>query len=695
MKNMRFSLVYLFPSSLLVLLLSGCGGQSPLLSPAAPASVAQGSVYGGMQPITGASVVLYAVNTSTTGGSSSSIMTSTVTTDSNGAFTLTGKYTCPTASSLVYLLITGGNPGLSAANPDIALMAAIGQCSTLTSSSFISVNELTTVGAVYALAPFITSGTAIGSTTSNATTLAADFTLASEYVNVPSGSAPGLNVPTGMIPPTVQLNTVADAIYSCVNSAGGTAGDNNSCGKLFTATTPSGGPAPTDTIGAALNIALNPTTVSPSAIFALVTANTPYNPSLTAAPADWTAGLVSAASSYVLATGDSRRVSQPTYPAVCQTLTAQFTTSQRTAPPASASDDTNRIQAALTACKNTGQSIVLAVSGTNTAFFSNMLTVTGETLVINSGVTLYGNDSYVSNSQFLYLTGINTGLMGPGTVDGRGDVITTSNTPRLVQTTNASNLIVYNVTLTQAIHPNLYVQGGNGATVWGVTVLTPANRANADGIDIDSITNVTVTNSSIEAGDDGVAVKCNNSNTSNITVSNNKIYGTHGYSIGSITGNTVSNVLFQSNYVYGNGNYFSGVNSTDANAINIKTYPCTLTVQQISYVNTCITTAKHLIILNTNYGVCGGGGGPTLADIIVNGAYSNSSVSGAYETFDGQSGYNISGYLANINLDSVSLSGTNQYGAYFLYNTNITPAGTGITTSSFTPPTGSVPSCTF
>ncbi|HEY0308819.1 MAG TPA: hypothetical protein VGB94_11715, partial [Acidobacteriaceae bacterium] len=144
-----------------------------------------------MQPITGASVVLYAVNTSTDGGPSSSIMTGTVTTVANGAFTLTGKYTCPTPSSLVYLLITGGNPGLSTSNAAIALMAAIGQCSTLTSSTFISVNELTTVGTVYALAPFITSGTAIGSTPANAATLTADFTLASQYVNYSTGSAPG------------------------------------------------------------------------------------------------------------------------------------------------------------------------------------------------------------------------------------------------------------------------------------------------------------------------------------------------------------------------------------------------------------------------------------------------------------------------------------------------------------------------
>ena len=62
-----------------------------------------------------------------------------------------------------------------------------------------------------------------------------------------------------------------------------------------------------------------------------------------------------------IATGDSRSVSQPSFPSVCDTLTAKFTTSQRSSPPSS--DDTSRVQAALTACAGTGKSVVLASSG--------------------------------------------------------------------------------------------------------------------------------------------------------------------------------------------------------------------------------------------------------------------------------------------------------------------------------------------
>ena len=392
-----------------------------------------------------------------------------------------------------------------------------------------------------------------------------------------------------------------------------------------------------------------------------------------------------------LATGDTRTVAQPSNPAVCMTLTAQFKTSQRSSPPSS--DDTSRVQSALTSCENTGKSVVLAVNGSDNAFFTNQINVTGEALVINSGVTLYAATAYTSKSELIEITGNNAGLYGPGTVDGRGDIVS-GGTPRLVQTKNVDNLIVYNVTLAQALHPNLYIEGGNGATIWSLTVRTPATRANADGVDIDSITNVTLNQSSIEAGDDGIAVKTNSSAASNITVENTRIYGTHGLSIGSQTFDGVTNVLFNNNYVYGTD--LSGNASTDANAINIKSDPeCGGPVNKVLYKNTCMTGVKHLIVFDTDYGSCSGtAGAPVYTNIVVNGAKSVSSMSGAYTRIRGVSTSNeINAYLANVSLD-VTTQSSDQYAKVDLDNSNITPSGTGVTTSAFTL-SGSVPTCSF
>ena len=146
---------------------SGCGGAG--VAPQGPkASLIpagrQGVVHGGQQPVSGATVQLYAVGTSGDGSAATALLSPAITTDANGGFGISGLYTCPSASALVYLVATGGNPGLggSANNAALALMAALGPCGNLTNSTFIVVNELTTVAAVYALAPYMASATAIG-----------------------------------------------------------------------------------------------------------------------------------------------------------------------------------------------------------------------------------------------------------------------------------------------------------------------------------------------------------------------------------------------------------------------------------------------------------------------------------------------------------------------------------------------------
>jgi polygalacturonase len=768
--------------------MTGCAGS------AKPVALSvSGSLHGGQQPVTGATIQIYEVGMTGDGSRATQLIGTTLTTsdgsgnaaNSNanagngfnslpaGSFTITGDYTCPSAGTEVYLVGTGGNPGLAAEtnNQALAMMAALGPCGNLSSSTYVVVNELTTVGSIAALAKYMTSYSALGSGSTDASTLQAAFSLVNEYTNTSLGAVPGPTLPPSTYASSIEIETLGDALSACINSPGGVAGDGSSCGMLFTDATPAGASPPADTISAALNIVNNPT-LNVCAIYSLVPATPPFLPALSNCPSSWnlpistltvavsgpswvnvgqilqysatvtgtnnqavtwmvngitggsaatgiitstglytspstapsgavTIGAASVLSSTAsgsesvtvlpVATGDSRTVTQPANPTTCQTLSAQFSTTQRSSPPAS--DDTSRLQAALTACKNTGQSVELSASGSNNAFYSSELNIIGEGLLIDSGVTLEGNNNYSSQSELLNITGANSSLMGPGIVDGRGDLI--SGQPRLVQTNSANNFIAYNVTLQQAAHPNLYIQGGNGATVWEVTILTPPNVANADGIDIDSITNVTVIDSTIEAGDDGVAIKTNEAAASNITVINNRLYGTHGLSIGSQTFDGVTNVLFSGNYVYGTG--LDGIASTDANAINIKTDQlCGGLVKQVTYQNTCITGAKHLIVINAYYGSCSGTAGtPQFQDIVIDGVYSTASVSGAYELFEGYSAaYPVNALLANISLDVTSQDSSNQYAAIALDNSNMTPTGTGITTSSFST-SGSVPACAF
>jgi hypothetical protein len=47
------------------------------------------------------------------------------------------------------------------------------------------------------------------------------FMLASYYVSTSTGTVPGLNVPAGTTVPVAQINTLADILASCVDTAGG------------------------------------------------------------------------------------------------------------------------------------------------------------------------------------------------------------------------------------------------------------------------------------------------------------------------------------------------------------------------------------------------------------------------------------------------------------------------------------------
>ncbi len=250
------------PAALLapLLLLAGCASFTAAPGTAIPGTVISdsaaltGSVHGGQQPVAGATIALIAPGT-TGYGSAGTVLTST-TTDANGNFSLPRPYTCPAGNSLTYLLATGGNAG-AGANAAIAEAAVLGPCSSLTAATFISISEITTVAAAYVLAPFAAtpaSATAIGTSTGNALGLANAVGTAANLANTASGRARVTADLVGIVPPTTQLNTLADILAACINqgtASASTGTTTGACTTLFNASTPGSGIAPTDTFQAA------------------------------------------------------------------------------------------------------------------------------------------------------------------------------------------------------------------------------------------------------------------------------------------------------------------------------------------------------------------------------------------------------------------------------------------------------------
>ena len=339
---------------------------------------------------------------------------------------------------------------------------------------------------------------------------------------------------------------------------------------------------------------------------------------------------------------DMRTVTEPTFPAVCSQVPADLSIiGGEPSSELNTATDTSAIQAALTAAKAStapgcgqGSAVELVASGGNNAFVIAPIYIpVGITLLVDGGVTVFGSrnaadyqmassgstcgtmdsgsacnplitvgQSLVNGSSNTYYTATlaNTGIMGYGVINGRGQdkLITlnsqtnptsytvgtnswwdlavpgTEDAPVLVVVPKVANVIFYKITFLNSPHFHVRITGqGNlssskyntNFTAWGLKLITPWTPHNTDGIDPTGANNVSVLNSIIGDGDDEIAIS-GSSVSSNFSFSNLLLPSGHGVSIGSITTNGVSNVAV-------NNVNFSG-QAADGNqiALRIKSY---------------------------------------------------------------------------------------------------------------------------
>jgi sugar lactone lactonase YvrE len=272
--------------SLCLALISGCG-VGPAAAPNPVQLALTGRVHGGQQAVAGAQIQLYAAGAAGNGSASAPLLNSPVISGSDGSFSITSDYSCPSASSQVYLVATQGNPGLGSGgnNPALAMMAPLGSCGNLSPSQFIWINEVTTVAAAWALAPFEADLTHIGASATNAQGLANAFLDAQLIANTSNGTVATL--PSNLKTETGKIYGLADAVAACINSDGSAS---SPCPQLFAAATPTGGSAPANTWDATMNVVKNPGN-NVGGVFAVIGSTPPFPTSLTKTPSDWTLSL--------------------------------------------------------------------------------------------------------------------------------------------------------------------------------------------------------------------------------------------------------------------------------------------------------------------------------------------------------------------------------------------------------------------
>jgi hypothetical protein len=278
-------------------LLTGCGigAVDTSTTPETVSTTITGRVHGGEQPISGSTISLYVTGTSGYGSGATTLIASTT---SN---LYTGTFTFPTANvpanctgkgPYAYITASGGDPsglttttspGWTGGNHAILLAAMLGTCSSVGSSTYVDMDEVTTVAAAYTLGNFATvSGAAgttatldIGAPASNTQGLADAVANAALLVNTTSGTA-NASTSTVMLP-TAAINSLANTMSVCVNS---TEYNTGQCPTVFSLATPPGGSEPSNIFQALMNIAKYPGQ-NVAAILGEISTTPPFAPALT------------------------------------------------------------------------------------------------------------------------------------------------------------------------------------------------------------------------------------------------------------------------------------------------------------------------------------------------------------------------------------------------------------------------------
>jgi polygalacturonase len=413
---------------------------------------------------------------------------------------------------------------------------------------------------------------------------------------------------------------------------------------------------------------------------------------------------------------------EPTIPTACATVLATKTIINGS--PSDEILDTAAIQAAINACP-AGQPVAvrLATDGDKTAFVAAGLTLmrTGVSLWLDTGTTLFlsknprdsdqaagsgkcgGNNTGTSSCKPLISVSANdVGVVGEGTIDGRGGEIPTGGTstwweleelyrgdlaaPRLIQTAGGVNFALYKVTLKNAPKFHVVIESTNGYKVWGITINAPGDSPNTDGVDPSRAKNGVIAYTKISTGDDNIAVKGGGpAAVDGLLVAHNHFGQGHGMSIGSETNGGVRNVSVCDLSLDGTDNGLRIKSDSSRGGL----------VQGIYYTDICIRNSRHPLVFDAYYSSATGTLIPDYRDIWVN----NVRVIGTpgSDTFRGwDAAHPIGITLNNVVFDTepTSITASHANVVFGPGPVTIKPMGTGVTVTDQVAGTATPRDCT-
>jgi polygalacturonase len=395
--------------------------------------------------------------------------------------------------------------------------------------------------------------------------------------------------------------------------------------------------------------------------------------------------------------------SEPTIPTACATVTATKTIVA--GEPSDETLDTDAINAALSAC-SVGQAVRLAVDGDKTAFVAAGISLkTGVSLLLDAGTTVFlsrdprdsdqtagkcaGNNTGNGACKPLIsvLNPMSSGVFGTGTLDGRGGEVITGGTsnwwdledmysgnlaaPRLIQVTSGTNFILHDITLKNAPKFHVVIDSTVGFTVWGITINTPPDSPNTDGVDPSRTKNGVIAYTKISTGDDNIAVKGGGPTVvDGLIVAHNHFGRGHGMSIGSETNGGVRNVSVCDLSLDGTDNGLRIKSDSSRGGL----------VQGIAYSDICIRNSRHPLVFDPYYSSSTGTLIPDFRDITVRNVHVLGT--GGTNSFKGWDAAHPLGItLSNVVFDTAPTTINASYANIVLGPdpVNIAPAGTSVT----------------
>ncbi|MGD0057892.1 MAG: glycosyl hydrolase family 28 protein [Verrucomicrobiia bacterium] len=192
-------------------------------------------------------------------------------------------------------------------------------------------------------------------------------------------------------------------------------------------------------------------------------------------------------------------------------------------------------------------------------------------------------------------------ISGAGTIDGHagfgstnwwGQNLSTAQRPDFINIQgSSSNILIEGVTLQNPPTFHMVLKGNNlNLTIQNLTINTPGNSPNTDGMDLQS-TNVLIQNCSISDGDDNIEIGGSAGPAANITVSNCTFGTGHGLSIGSITSGGVHNLLVSNCTFNGTANGIRMKSDRDIGGL----------VQNLTYLDITMTNVGYPILIWSFY----------------------------------------------------------------------------------------------